>query len=189
MRTVRLTVNANAEPLSNEAFASKSDDLSRNVYCVLGVPIDAVDMPGLLRTVHNAARDRTPFLVSTPNLHFLVNSQKDPEFRESLLLSDLCPADGMPIVWIARLIGLPIKDRIAGSSMLEALKAENRSKERLKVFLFGGGEGIVELAAKKLNQSGTGLLCVASINPGYGTIEEMSKDYIMTALMRAVPTS
>jgi N-acetylglucosaminyldiphosphoundecaprenol N-acetyl-beta-D-mannosaminyltransferase len=85
----------------------------------------------------------------------------------------------MPIVWIARLIGLPIKDRIAGSSMLEALKAENRSKERLKVFLFGGGEGIVELAAKKLNQSGTGLLCVASINPGYGTIEEMSKDYII----------
>jgi N-acetylglucosaminyldiphosphoundecaprenol N-acetyl-beta-D-mannosaminyltransferase len=136
-------------------------------------------MPGLLRAVHDAARVRTPFLISTPNLHFLVNSQKDPEFRESLLLSDLCPADGMPIVWIARLIGLPIRERIAGSNMLEALKAENFSKERLKLFLFGGADGIVEIAAKKLNQSGTGLLCVASINPGFGTIEEMSKDYII----------
>jgi N-acetylglucosaminyldiphosphoundecaprenol N-acetyl-beta-D-mannosaminyltransferase len=136
-------------------------------------------MPGLLRAVHDSARDRTPFLISTPNLHFLVNSQKDPEFRESLLLSDLCPADGMPIVWIARLIGLPIKERIAGSNMLEALKAENHSKQRLKIFLFGGADGIVEIAAKKLNQSGTGLLCVASINPGFGTMEEMSKDYII----------
>ena len=38
-------------------------------------------------------------------------SQLDREFREALILSDLCTADGMPIIWIAWLIGIPIKKR------------------------------------------------------------------------------
>src|SRR5208282_5209042 len=85
------------------------DDLSREVYCILGMPIDAIEMPAVLHSIDAAAANGAPFLISTPNLNWLVNSQQDAEFRESVLLSDLCPTDGMPIVWIARLMGLPIK--------------------------------------------------------------------------------
>jgi N-acetylglucosaminyldiphosphoundecaprenol N-acetyl-beta-D-mannosaminyltransferase len=179
MRAIRLFENVNVKPLGTEVFASRCDDLSRKVYCVLGIPIDAIDMPGLLRAVHDAASNGAPFLISTPNLHFLVHSRLDPEFRETLLLSDLCPADGMAIVWIARLIGLPIKERIAGSSMLEALKAEKQCAKRLRLFLFGGAKGVVEVAAMALNQSPSGLSCVGSIYPGYGSVAEMSKDHII----------
>jgi N-acetylglucosaminyldiphosphoundecaprenol N-acetyl-beta-D-mannosaminyltransferase len=59
---------------------------------------------------------RTP----TPNLNFLVDSQSDPGFRESLLLSDICRADGVSIVWSAWLVGIPIKSRIAGSVIRNA---------------------------------------------------------------------
>ena len=68
-------------------------------------------MTAALRTVKAAARGSEPFLLSTANLNFLVTSRSDSEFRESLLDSDLCTADGMPIVWIARLLGLPIENR------------------------------------------------------------------------------
>ena len=91
------------------ATTRTSDDFSRKVYCVLGIPIDAIDMTAALRTVKAAARGSEPFLLSTANLNFLVTSRSDSEFRESLLDSDLCTADGMPIVWIARLLGLPSK--------------------------------------------------------------------------------
>ena len=87
------------------------------------MPIDAIEMPAVMQSIEMAAANAAPFVISTPNINFLVNSQNDPEFRESLLLSDLCPADGMPIVWIARLMGIPIKHRIAGSDIFEALKA------------------------------------------------------------------
>ena len=90
------------------------------------MPIDAIEMPAVMQSIEMAAANAAPFVISTPNLNFLVNSQNDPEFRESLLLSDLCPADGMPIVWIARLMGIPIKHRIAGSDIFEALKARPR---------------------------------------------------------------
>jgi N-acetylglucosaminyldiphosphoundecaprenol N-acetyl-beta-D-mannosaminyltransferase len=155
------------------------DDLSRNVYCVLGIPIDAIDMPTLLRTVEKAAADKQAFLISTPNLNFLVSSQTDPEFREAILVSELCPADGMAIVWIARLLGLPIKDRVAGSDMIEAFKKNYDAAPRLKLFLFGGAEGIVDAAAKALNQRPGGVSCVGSMYPGFGTIEDMSQDHII----------
>jgi len=146
---------------------------------VLGIPIDAIDMPALLRAVANAVAEKSAFRVSTPNLNFLVQSQTDPEFRETLLLSELCPADGMSIVWIARLLGLPIKERVAGSDILEALKRNYGCSPRLKLFLFGGAEGVVDAAAKSLNRNTSRLSCVGFINPGYGSIEEMSQEHII----------
>src|SRR5664279_2769245 len=89
----------------------RSDDLTREVYGVLGIPVDVIDMATVLRRIEAAAAHPAPFLISTANLNFLVTSRSDAEFRESLLRSDLCTADGMPIVWIARLLGISIKHR------------------------------------------------------------------------------
>jgi N-acetylglucosaminyldiphosphoundecaprenol N-acetyl-beta-D-mannosaminyltransferase len=158
------------------ACPASADDLARNVYCVLGLPIDALDMPTILRRIDAAAVSRTPFLISTPNLNFLVNSRSDPEFRQSVLDSDLCPADGMPIVWIARLIGVPIKHRVSGSDIFEALKQPDRCRRRLKVFLFGGAEGVAAEAARTLNAVPSGLSCVGTLYPGLGSVDEMSQD-------------
>src|SRR5664280_1836480 len=122
------------------ANTTQSEDLTREVYGVLGIPVDVIDMPAALRKIEVAAAGRSPFLLSTPNLNFLVTSQIDPEFRESLLISDLCPADGMPIVCIARLLSVPIKERIAGADIFEAIKSARYSSQRVSVFLFGGAE-------------------------------------------------
>jgi N-acetylglucosaminyldiphosphoundecaprenol N-acetyl-beta-D-mannosaminyltransferase len=156
----------------------QTDNLSREVYCVLGMPIDAVDMGAVVLQIRAAADRGTPFLISTPNLNFMVNSALDVDFRESLLASDLCPADGMPIIWIARLLGIPIKNRVAGSDIFEALKIECAARP-LKVLLFGGAEGVAAAAGRALNLTHQGLRCVGSFYPGFGTIEEMSRDEII----------
>ena len=65
------------------ANAATADDLARNVYSVLGLPIDVLDMSTILRGIDAAAASRTPFLISTPNLNFLVNGRSDAEFRDS----------------------------------------------------------------------------------------------------------
>jgi N-acetylglucosaminyldiphosphoundecaprenol N-acetyl-beta-D-mannosaminyltransferase len=152
------------------------DDLSREVYSILGVPIDAIEMPSVLDAIDAAAAHGTPFLMSTPNLNFLVNSQTDPEFRESLLLSDLCPADGMPIIWIARLLGVPIKRRIAGSDIFEALKPRPRLGGPLKIFLFGSTEQVAATACERLNYGSIGLKCVGWLCPGFVDVDALSED-------------
>lgn len=153
------------------------DDLSRNVYCILGAPIDAIDMQGVVRQIEKAVRRGAPFLLSTPNLNYLVNSQTDIGFRRSLLISDLCPPDGMPIVWIAKILGLQVRGRVSGADIFEALATSERgSGDPMRVFFFGGKEGIAAAACKKMNARCGALRCVGSLFPGFGSVADMSDD-------------
>jgi N-acetylglucosaminyldiphosphoundecaprenol N-acetyl-beta-D-mannosaminyltransferase len=158
------------------------DDLSRNVFGIFGAPFDALDLPSLLRQIGAAASAGTPFLISTPNVNFVISALSDREFRESLLLSDLCLVDGMPIVWIARLLGIPIGGRLAGSDLFDALKDAGAAGRRLKVFLFGGGEGVASYVSERLSAHAGGLECVGTLSPGFGSVEELSSEQIIQAI-------
>jgi len=149
------------------------DDLHREVYCVLGMPIDAIEMPAVLRRIEAAVCRKLPFVLSTPNTNFLISFHKDLEFRESVLLSDLSPADGMPIVWISRFLGIPIRTRVAGADIFEALKAHKRPKGRLKIFLFGATENVSAAAAAELSRDHSSLECVGRLCPGFGNIDQI----------------
>jgi N-acetylglucosaminyldiphosphoundecaprenol N-acetyl-beta-D-mannosaminyltransferase len=161
---------------------ARFDDLSRHVFGVLGLPVDALDFPTLLQTIKTATGTKTRFLLSTPNVNFLMMSRSDPEFRESLLMSDLCTIDGMPLVWIARLFGIPIKERLSGSDIFDALRSREKTGQRLNVFLLGGAENVAETVSNNLNREADGMKCVGTLNPGFGTIEEMSTDAVLQTI-------
>ena len=156
-----------------------SDSLSREVFGVLGMPVDALDLSTLVGKIDSAVGKGAPFFVSTPNVNWLMASRKSHEFREALLLSDICPADGMPIIWIARLLGLPIKTRLAGSDLFDTLKARMQTGRRMRVFLFGGSENAATKVGDIINAQSESMECVGSLNPGFGSVEEMSTDQII----------
>jgi N-acetylglucosaminyldiphosphoundecaprenol N-acetyl-beta-D-mannosaminyltransferase len=162
-----------------------TDDLSRNVHCVLGIPVDVVDVTSILRNIEAAAVFNTPLFISTPNVNFLVASHSDQEFKKSLIQSDLCPADGLPVVWMARLVGIPLKSRVAGSDIFEQLRAARRTAKPLKIFLFGGQEGVAALASQRINVLSNGLRCVGVFYPGFGSVDEMSRDEIVDLINRS----
>jgi N-acetylglucosaminyldiphosphoundecaprenol N-acetyl-beta-D-mannosaminyltransferase len=176
----RPRLNIKAHAVRGER-ADPQDGLAREVYCVLGIPIDAVTMVGALRHIKRAATSQIPYLVSTANLNFLISSRRDAEFRESLLRSDLCVADGMAVVWIARFLGIPLQERVTGADMFAALKTES-SDEPMRVCLFGGNQGIAATAAAKLNAQPGGLTCVGAIDPGIGTVEDLSHSALLNEI-------
>jgi N-acetylglucosaminyldiphosphoundecaprenol N-acetyl-beta-D-mannosaminyltransferase len=161
------------------------DDLSRNVYGLLGLSLDAISFPSLLQSMENAVEDASPFLISTPNVNFLITSQNNNEFRDSILQSDLCLADGMPLIWIAKFLQVPINERVAGSDLFGKLKSRAGKSRPLKIFLLGGAEGLAETVCKKLKAEKCGLQCVGVLNPGFGTIEEMSSRSIIDTINAA----
>jgi N-acetylglucosaminyldiphosphoundecaprenol N-acetyl-beta-D-mannosaminyltransferase len=97
-------------------------------------------------------------------------------------VSDLCPVDGVPIVWIARLLGVPIRRRVAGSDIFEALKLRENTNRPSRIFLFGGPPGVAEAASKALNAQSDGVVCVGSFYPGFCSVEEMSSDEIIQTI-------
>ena len=157
----------------------QTDDLAREVYGVLGMPIDVLCRTAALQKIAEAVEKGRPFLISTPNVNFMATTQSDPEFRESLLCSDLCAADGMPIVWISRFLGIPIKERVSGSDLFDTIRSTRSSSNPVRVFLFGGSEGVAERAGEILNSRPSGIRCVGWHYPGFGTVEEMSSEGVI----------
>jgi len=154
---------------------SAAPDFERDVHCLLGLPIDAIDLAGAEKRIRAAAEGRHSCFMSTPNVNFLVASRSDHAFRDAVLHSDLSVADGMPLVWLARLLGIPLRERVAGSSLFEALSGGSDERP-LAVYFFGGSDGVAGAAAKRLERAGKGLVCVGHESPGFGSVEEMSSE-------------
>lgn len=149
-------------------------DFSREVHCILGLPFDAVNLAKAEQRIRAAAANRTRCFFSTPNLNFLIGCRTDEQFRNSVINSDLSIADGMPLIWITRVLGIPIWERVAGSDLFEKLRAP--SSTRLSVYFFGGMEGVAETACRRINADKAGLACVGYEYPGFSSVLEMSND-------------
>ena len=157
---------------------SIANDFDRNVWCILGLPFDAINLEQAADEILVAVKNRKPCFLSTPNLNFLCAAQTDTAFRESVINSELSLADGFPVVTIAKLLGIPIPERVAGSDLIERL-FKRPSDNPLKVFFFGGEPGAGEKACEKINQTPSGLIAVGHYAPGFGSVEEMSTETII----------
>jgi len=133
-----------------------------------------VDIADAVHQVQSAALHRTPCFITTPNLNFLIACRTDTQFRNSVINSDLSLVDGMPLVWMARLLGIPVRGRVAGSDMFEQLRTG--SPNRLSVYLFGGIDGVAEKACRRLNEEKLGIECVGFESPGFSSIQEISSE-------------
>lgn len=152
-------------------------DFDRQIYCLAGLPFDALDMDKAINAVRDAKYHGMSCFMSTPNMNFVANAVKDPEFLKSVIYSDIVVPDGTPIVWMAKLLGVPIRQRVAGSSLFEMLSQEKRRK--MSVYFLGGVDGVAEAASKEINKRSSGLACVGYYSPGFGSVEDMSTDEII----------
>lgn len=87
--------------------------------------------------------------IVTINPEFIVQAQKDSQFRDILNHADLAVADGVGIKLAALILGWGNIERIAGVDLVERL-FEEANRLGWRVFLLGGKQGSGELAAKML---------------------------------------
>jgi N-acetylglucosaminyldiphosphoundecaprenol N-acetyl-beta-D-mannosaminyltransferase len=153
-------------------------DFSRNVWCILGLPFDTLTIEQAAQEIVSAVKTRTPCFLSTPNLNFICAAKTDSHFRESIINSDLSIVDGFPIVMVAKLLGIPMPERIGGSNLIEYLY-HRKTDSPIKVYFLGGEDGVGELASQKINQQPAGLVAIGHHAPGFGSIEEMSTPNII----------
>lgn len=106
-------------------------------------------------------------LVVTPNTDHVVKLSRDPAFREAYGRATLIVPDGMPIVWASRLLGAPLKARVAGAALLPAL-CERAALRGWRVFFLGGIPGVAEKAAARLTDRYPGLRVVGCYAPPFG---------------------
>lgn len=162
--------------VSRPALTNPGPDFSRDVYCILGLPFDLVNLQQATARMHQAAKERRRCFLSTPNLNFVIACLKDRQFRSTVIQSNLSVIDGMPIVWIARALGLPFTERVSGSTLFDSLRmtAGKNGVDPMRIYFFGGLPGVGQQACEKINADNGGMLAVGYETPGFGSVEEMS---------------
>lgn len=115
------------------------------------LPVDVVDMSGALDRIVELVDARRGGTVFTPNVDHVVLAERDPRFREAYARVSLSLVDGMPVLWASRLLGRRLPEKVSGSDLVLPLM-ERAAARGYRVFLFGGGPGVAELASGRLHE-------------------------------------
>jgi exopolysaccharide biosynthesis WecB/TagA/CpsF family protein len=118
---------------------------------VEGLPIVRATLKEVVSELGRWLLQDQPRRVATANLDFLRLAHKDSSFRECLRTADMVTADGMPVLWLAKLRGQPLPERVAGSDLVLPLLKEAADRGA-RVYLLGGNPTEAEHMAKRVYQ-------------------------------------
>jgi len=107
---------------------------------------DRVDFAEALARLEELVAARAGGYVVTPNVDHVVLAERDEELRAAYAGAALSLVDGMPLVWLSRVLGQGLPERIAGADLVGPLAALAAARG-WRVSLIGGRPG-VGLAAR-----------------------------------------
>lgn len=133
---------------------------------LLDVRVDRVDFATLLETVRRAVETRRPQQIVTVNVDFLKLAKADPAFRRLINTADLSVADGMPLLWAAKLLGAPLPERITGMDIVQGCAALSAA-EGHRLYLLGAAPGVADAAAAELRRRFPGVTICGTDAPPF----------------------
>ncbi|MPQ99443.1 WecB/TagA/CpsF family glycosyltransferase [Modestobacter sp. I12A-02628] len=105
--------------------------------------------------------------IVTVNIDILRAATRDPAYARLVAAAELSVADGMPVVWAARLAGARVPERVTGASLVFSL-CESAARTGRSVYLIGGLPGVPEAAGQALAARYPGLRVVGAVSPPFG---------------------
>jgi N-acetylglucosaminyldiphosphoundecaprenol N-acetyl-beta-D-mannosaminyltransferase len=124
----------------------------------------AIDFEGAIAQILQRVETRGGGFVVTPNVDHVCLAETDAALCAAYADAFLSLADGMPLVWIAKILGLPIREKISGSDLVEPL-LERGARRDLRVYFLGASERVNEKAKAILERTYPGLLVVGYDSP------------------------
>jgi N-acetylglucosaminyldiphosphoundecaprenol N-acetyl-beta-D-mannosaminyltransferase len=118
-------------------------------YEMLGVRFNLVDRPELLDEIERAVEAGERRVVGGHNLHSVYLYHRDARMRRFFAESRVTFVDGMPLVWVARMLGYPAR-RKHRNSPLDWMPSllERASQRGWRVFFLGSSPEIEPKAAR-----------------------------------------
>ena len=132
---------------------------------ILGVDVFSVGMGRLLDICEEHIDSKRGLLLGIVNVAKLVNCRKNVGLRRSLMEADIVLADGLPIIWLSRMLGDPLPERVTGIDiMYELLKEAN--KKPYRIYFLGARPEVLQKMIRTIQKDYPGIP-IAGYRDGY----------------------
>ena len=155
---------------------------------ILGVHVNKYTMQEAVRKASSLMETEELSMIFTPNSEIILYASNNPEFAEVLNKGDMVIPDGIGVVYGAKIMKNPIKERVAGYDLVCNLLPVMAEKGQ-SVYLLGAKPGVAEKAAETLLEKHPGLV-IAGTHDGYfkdddeviADINKCAPDFLMVCL-------
>jgi N-acetylglucosaminyldiphosphoundecaprenol N-acetyl-beta-D-mannosaminyltransferase len=155
------------------------------VFRVLGVPVNAIQIPGAIATMEEWIRNKSgTHFVTVTGMHGVVEAQHQATFKNILNSADLVVPDGMPLVWIGRKRGYNMPRRVYGPELMETFFKV--TGDNFRHFFYGGAEGVADLLAARM-QSRYGIRIAGTYCPPFRCLTQEEEQQVAGMIQRAAP--
>lgn len=130
---------------------------------IFGVRIDNISYEDAIIKIENFLKEDKIHTIYTPNPEIVMCARDDVNLKSILDSGDLVTADGIGLIYAAKLKNKPLKGRVTGYDMsIEMLEIANR--ENYSIYLLGGEEGVAKKAAKNIEEKYKNIQVVGNHN-------------------------
>jgi N-acetylglucosaminyldiphosphoundecaprenol N-acetyl-beta-D-mannosaminyltransferase len=150
---------------------------------ILGVGVSAIDMAMALCTIDAWIAHGASHYICVTGVHGVMESQHDADVHRIHDAAGLVTPDGMPLVWLSRLLGFRHVTQVCGADLMLAV-CERSVTRGYRHFFYGGAPGVAEKLAARLQSRFPGLQVVGLDAPPYRPLTP-SEDQAAVARMNA----
>ncbi len=151
----KLSMQINANDREQSQFIdkvkkeNKASALKNPILNILGTPVTALAFDAQIRKILEWASNYESKVVCVANVHMLMEAHWNLEFSSVLKNADIVTPDGMPLVWMMKLMGVREQNRVAGMDILLAL-CKAAPEQNISVFFLGSETTILQKMRSKL---------------------------------------
>jgi N-acetylglucosaminyldiphosphoundecaprenol N-acetyl-beta-D-mannosaminyltransferase len=149
-----------------------------------GIAVDRVDRASAAAALEGFFDSEGRRQLVTVNTDFVRIARQDADFRRVLNAADLAVADGMPLVWLSRLRGPALPERVAGIDLVEDC-CRIAAQRGVGVFLLGAAPGIADAAGRALVARHPGLRIAGTYAPPFGAHSDEETARMVAAIRAA----
>ena len=120
--------------MKKDILGVRFDDVSRQEAAQLGAAM--------------LEQDQFHYVV-TPNPEFILAAEKDADFRQVLNNADLVIPDGIGVVYSAKILGTPLKERVPGIEFAADMLAQ-LDQMGGRLYLLGAKPGVAQEAGRRI---------------------------------------
>jgi N-acetylglucosaminyldiphosphoundecaprenol N-acetyl-beta-D-mannosaminyltransferase len=153
---------------------------------ILGVGVSPINVDDAIATIERWISERSRNYVCVTGVHGVMESRRNQRLRRIHNEAGMVTPDGMPLVWLSRLLGKHRTERVYGPDLMREMTAVS-SQRGYRQFYYGGAEGVADRLKQVLVDAHPKLEVAGALCPPFRELTPEEDQAVVDAINAARP--